>query len=290
MSRAARVTLASAAVLAAGATLLGARPGAGAAQFSTSLTLVEVYATVLDPQGRPVTGLRREEFSVREDGAARDIEAFAAGEFPLSVALAIDHSWSMAGRSLEQAKLASRRFLDELRPADDAMVIGVSSEVETLAALSHDRAAQRAAVDSLAPWGSTRLHDAILEAHARIGEGQGRRALLVFSDGNDRGSVAAADQVVSRVHRADVIVYPVVLGPRNSPLLAQLASFTGGRAFWVRRAQQLDEAFAEIARELRHQYLIGYTPAAKPAGGWRRITVEVPGRNVKVRARPGYYH
>jgi Ca-activated chloride channel family protein len=280
----------AAVVVVAAAVLAGARVAAVAGQFGTSLTLVEVYATVTDANGRPVLGIAREEFVVREDGTPRPIEAFAGGEFPLSVALAIDRSWSMAGTPLEQARLAARRFLDELRPVDDAMVVGVSSEVETIAPLSRDRDAQRAAVAALTPWGSTKLHDAILEAYARVDGTRGRRALLVFSDGNDRGSVATAAEVVARVRRADVLVYPVVLAERNSSLMVQLAAFSGGRAFWARKADQIGDAFGEIARELRHQYLIGYAPPPSTgASAWRRITLEVPGRDVRVRARPGYF-
>lgn len=273
------------------ALVAGVGTAAAAGQFSASVTLVEVYATVTDADGRPVTDLGRDAFVVREDAVAREVQAFAAGEFPLSVALAVDRSWSMAGEPLDQARAASRRFLDELRPADDAMVIGVSSEVETLAPLSHDRAAQQAALAALTPWGSTKLHDAILEAHGRIGAARGRRALLIFSDGQDRGSVASVADVVARVRLADVIVYPVVLGEKNSSLLVQLAAFTGGRAFWIRRASEIEGVFADIARELRHQYLIGFVPAGGGTRGatWRRITVEVPGRNVRVRARPGYF-
>ncbi len=262
------------------------------AQFSSSVTLVEVYATVVDRGGRPVVDLGRDAFVVKEDEVAREVQTFAAGAFPLSVALAIDRSWSMAGAPLDQARSASHRFLADLRPADEAMVIGVSSEVETLAPLSRDREAQRAAVAALSPWGSTKLHDAILEAHGRIGAASGRRALLVLSDGRDRGSAATAAEVVERVRRGHVIVYPVVFGPQNSSLLVQLAAFTGGRAFWVRRAEEIEGVFADVARELRHQYLIGYAPAAASgrAGAWRRITVEVPGRpDVRVRARPGYF-
>lgn len=280
-----------AATIAVAAATAPDRIAAAAAQFRASVTLVEVYATVTDASGRPVIDLGRDAFAVREDGEPREIQAFAAGDFPLSVALAIDRSWSMAGAPLDQARAASQRFLAELRPADEAMVIGVSSEVETLAPLSRDRDRQRAAVAGITPWGSTKLHDAILEAFARIGAGEGRRALLVFSDGQDRGSIAHASDVVARVRRGDVIVYPVVLGPRNSPLMVQLAAFTGGRAFWIRRASEIEGAFADVARELRHQYLIGYLPTddRRTGTGWRRITVEVPGRNVTVRARPGYF-
>jgi Ca-activated chloride channel family protein len=260
------------------------------AQFASRVTLVEVYATVSDAEGRPMLGLPREAFRVTDGGIARDIEVFAASDFPLSVAVAIDRSWSMAGRRLDQARVAARLFLAELREQDEAMLIGISSEVQTLAPLSRDRAAQHAAVESLSPWGATKLHDAILEALARVEVAQGRRALVVLSDGEDRGSRATAEQVTERVRATPVIVYPVTIARRNSPLMTQMASFTGGRAFWLEEPDALEPAFRAIARELREQYLIGYVPPpdAASVGGWRRITVDVPGRAARVRARPGY--
>ena len=198
------------------------------AQFASRVTLVEVYATVTDPAGRPVTGLEREAFRVTDGGQPRDIDVFAAGDFPLSVAIAIDRSWSMAGEPLERARSAARQFLGELRADDEAALIGISSEVETLAPLSRDRRTQLAALDELRPWGSTKLHDALLESITRVEAAQGRRALLVLSDGEDRGSRASADEVVQRARRTPVLIYPVTVSRRNPPLMAQLASFTGG--------------------------------------------------------------
>jgi Ca-activated chloride channel family protein len=192
----------------------------------------------------------------------------------------------MAGAPLDQARAATRAFLDQLRAADEIMLVGVSSEVETLSPLSTDRAGPQAAVDAMTPWGSTKLHDAILQAMDRIDAARGRRALVILSDGQDRGSRARADEVIDRVRRANVLVYPVVLGERNSPLLAQLAAFSGGRAAWIRRSADIVAVFTDIAQELRHQYLIGFAPVEPEAAAtWRRITVEVPGRQLRVRAR-----
>jgi Ca-activated chloride channel family protein len=279
--------------LAAAFALVAAGSLAAHAQFASRVTLVEVYATVADARGHPVSGLTRGDFRVLDAGEPCDVEVFAASDFPLSVAIAIDRSWSMAGRRIEQARTAAGQFLRQLRDQDESMLIGISSEVETLAPLSRDRAAQHAAVDGLTPWGSTRLHDALLEAMSRIEVAHGRRALVVLSDGQDRGSRATAAQVVDRAHRTPVLIYPVSISRRNSSLLAQMAAFTGGRAFWLREPDQLGEAFSAIAQELRQQYLLGYRPpassSASAASAWRRITVETPGRSLRVRARPGYY-
>ena len=198
----------------------------------------------------------------------------------------------MSGDRLAFVQEAALRFLAALRPDDEATVIGISSEVETLAPLSRDRAAQRLAVSQLTPWGTTKLHDAVIESFARIAATRGRRALVILTDGDDKGSRASADDVIARVRASDVLCYAVVVGRRNSALFAQLASFTGGRVFWVRDASTLDDAFVSIAEELRQQYLIGFTPAQAGGEGarrFRRIALRTPGRDTSIRARPGYF-
>ncbi len=198
----------------------------------------------------------------------------------------------MSGERLAFVKDAALQFLSALRPDDEATVIGISSEVETLAPLSRDREAQRLAVSQLTPWGTTKLHDAVIESFARLASGQGRRALVILTDGDDRGSKASAADVIARVRASDVLCYSVVVGRRNSPLFTQLAAFTGGRAFWVRDASTLDEAFLSIAGELRQQYLIGFAPVQGSAEGprrFRRIDLRTPGRATVIRARPGYF-
>ena len=257
------------------------------AQFAAATDLVEVYATVTDQRGRPVVTLGRHDFEVRENGILQRVTAFAAGDFPLSVAVALDRSWSMAGRPLGHVRDAARAFLAELRPEDEAMLVTIGSEVETVAPLSRDRGALEAAVDRLEPWGSTPLHDAIIECLDRIASARGRRALVILSDGLDRYSRASADEVRGRAKQAGVLIYPVVIGAATPPLLSDLAEITGGRTVRVDRTSGLARAFTNIAFELRHQYLLGYEPPTGPHG-WRTIAVDVNGQKLVVRARSGY--
>ena len=109
------------------------------AQFSSGVSVVEVYASVTDARGEPVTGLVRDDFEVFENGVAQPLSAFAAGDFPLSVAVALDRSFSMSGSRLAVARSAARVFLGELRPADESAIIAIGSQVETVAPLSTDR-------------------------------------------------------------------------------------------------------------------------------------------------------
>ena len=268
-----------------------AMSGAARAQFASGVNVVEVYASVTNQAGEPVTGLTREDFVVREDGEAQQVATFAAEEFPLAAALAIDRSFSMAGERLAVAKSAARSFLGELRPADESMVIGIGSIVEVVAPRSNDRAAQYAALTTIDAFGTTSLHDAIIAAIDAMQEAKGRRALVLLSDGDDRFSKATASDVLARARRSDVIIYPVALGRTRPPLFAELAALTGGRSFHVRDPKRLADTLRDIARELRHQYLLGYSPARPIVAGreeWRSIQVSVNKPGVRVRARDGY--
>ncbi len=267
-------------------------PRASDVQFTSGVNVVEVYAAVVDRDGRPVTGLPREAFTVLEDGQPQTISTFTEGEFPLSVAIAVDRSFSMNGAELATAKAAAQAFLSALRPEDQATVIAIGSSVETVAPLSADRRAQQQAIDALQPWGTTELHDAVIASIDAIQTAQGRRALLLLSDGTDRYSTASTSDALERARHSDVMVYPFALGPARPPLFAELAALTGGRSLFPRNAEQATDGAWAVADELRHQYLLGYTPGRAPSRGeqqWRSITVRVDRPNATVRARDGYF-
>ena len=273
----------------AAAMLLGWWTLAGA-QFASGVSIVEVYAAVVDEKGNPVTGLSRSDFTVLEDGAPQTLSAFAEGDFPLSVALGLDRSFSMA-KLLPTELSAARTFLGDLRPQDQSALIAIGSEIETAAPLSSDRGAQMRALDALRPWGTTGLHDAILRSIDAIQSAKGRRALVLLSDGTDRYSTASAADALDRARTSDVMIYPVAIGGTRPPLFAQLASLTGGRSFQTRDPAQLNAIAHQIAAELHHQYLLGYSPSRPMVAGaneWRGITVRVNRPNVSVRARDGY--
>ena len=264
-----------------------------AGEFSSRVQLVEVYATVTDAKGEPVTGLDQDAFDVFEDNQRQDVSTFAAGEFPLTVALGVDRSWSMAGDKLRLAKRAAQSFLRELRPNDRSMVIAISNQADVIAPLSTDRFTQTRAIETLDPWSTTALHDAIIAALNRLESEPGRQALIVFSDGTDRYSAATAADVIARARRSNALVYPIAFGKERPPLLAELASVTGGRSFLLRDVKELEKTLAMIARELRYQYLLGYTPVRPIESGvreWRSIRVMLKDANpgTRVRARDGY--
>lgn len=261
------------------------------ARFSSQIQLVEVYATVTTAEGEPVTGLRRGDFEVYEDDQLQEVSTFAAGEFSLTVALGVDRSWSMAGDPLRLAKQASQAFLRALEPRDRSMVVAISSDAEVIAPLTMDRVNQGRAIAALDPWSTTALHDAIIATLDRLEPESGRQALIVFSDGTDRYSRATAAQVVERARRSNTLIYLIAFGRERPPLLAELAVITGGRSFLLRDVRDLEQTLANVARELRHQYLLGYElsdPIEPRTPSWRSIRVVVKKPGLRVRARDGY--
>jgi Ca-activated chloride channel homolog len=199
----------------------------------------------------------------------------------------------MAGEKLGTAKRATQSFLRLLRPDDRSMVVAISNEADVVAPLSSDRRSQIEAVGRLDAWSTTALHDAVIAALERLAPESGRQALVVFSDGADRYSEHSAAQVVERARRSTALIYPIAFGKARPPLLAELAVVSGGRSFLLKDARDLEETLGTIARELRHQYLLGYTPSRPIVPGqdeWRSITVSLKGSRpgIRVRARDGY--
>ena len=262
-------------------------------QFSSGVQLIEVYATVTDAKGELVTGLRQSDFQVFENDRPQEIAAFTAGEFPLTVALGVDRSFSMAGEPLRLAKLASQTFLRQLKPGDRSMVVAISNYADVIAPLSSNHDEQARAIASLDAWSTTALNDAVIAALDRLEPEKGRQALVVFSDGVDRYSEATSGQVIARARRSQALVYPITIGRTRVPAAVELATLTGGRSFLLRDAKELERTLSTIARELRYQYLIGYAPAASARPGlreWRaiRVALKNPGNGFRVRARDGY--
>ena len=259
--------------------------------FSSRVTQVEVYATVTDQNGRAVKGLSQGDFTVLEDGVPQKITTFIGGEFPASVALAIDRSFSMAGAPLTVARTAGRVFVANLKPDDRVMLISISGEVEVLAPLSTDRGPALKALEALDPWSTTSLNDALIRSLDLLEGETGRRAIVVLSDGVDRYSTAREADVLQRARRSDVMIYPIAIGKTRPGMFAELAALTGGRSFHLRDPKALQPTLQAIAEDLRSQYLIGYEPAVPPRNAeddWRSIEVKVSRQGATVRSRSGY--
>jgi VWFA-related protein len=254
--------------------------------------VVHVTASVTDADGHFVRGLPRGAFRIAEDKVPQSITYFASENVPLEIIVAVDVSGSMKD-AMPQVKAAVKAFLSALRPSDRVTVIGFNDNVFTLARPGVDLATRLKAIDRLAPWGGTALYDVIVQAIEQLGRQAGRRVLVIFTDGEDLNSHIALDAAERTLEGSDAVLYPIGQGraPKVKELkniLERLARKSGGRAFFA-DIEKLDQVFANILEELSNQYLLGFVPAdARRDGRWRTLSVELPGKDYRIRARQGY--
>jgi VWFA-related protein len=287
-------TIRALAVLADGARLVDTvRTQDAAFAPSADVAVVQVAATVNDERGRLVKGLARDAFRVLEDGQAQEITHFIGEDAERELVVAVDMSGSM-GPAMAVCRDAVKRFLASLRPIDHVTLLAFNDSVFTVARREATPEARVRAVDRLRSWGSTAFYDAVLRGLALLDRHRGRRALVVFTDGEDMVSHASAAEVQARIEVSATPVYIVAQGrgmrePVLKRVLDRVAGVSGGRAFYSDRIEQLDGLFAQIREEIASQYLLAYAPSdAAQDGSWRAIRVEVPSRKYSVRARQGY--
>lgn len=261
---------------------------------AVSVQIVQINALVSDRGGTFVSGLTPSQFRVLEDGRPQKILHFAAEEAPLEIVIAVDISASMTS-AIEELKRAVRQFIEKLKPTDQVTLIAFNEETFVLAQREHDRAKLNEAIDRLTVFGGTTLYDVIIRSLELLSRQPGRRSLIVFSDGEDQSSQASFATVDRALRSTDATLFMVALGRGREvadlrETVQALAEPTGGRGLFAETPADLDEAFAELLNELTHQYLIGYesTNTARD-GAWRKLAVEVPGTNFRIRARQGYY-
>jgi Ca-activated chloride channel homolog len=260
--------------------------------FSLSVDTVEVLATVTSGS-RLVRGLGQEAFHIFEDEVPQTIVQFASDDQPLELVVAVDLSTSVAP-AMPQLKQAVKEFSSSLSPDDRVTLLGFNDRVFTLTRREADPAVRVAAVDKLVASGNTALYDVILAGLDLLDRQAGRRALVVFTDGEDQGSSAVIQTVEARLKRSEAPLFMIGQGRGNESeslqkIMRRLAEPTGGRALFEEKMENLREAFSEIRAELASQYLIGYVSTNdKRDGSWRRLRVEVEGRR-KVRVREGYW-
>lgn len=260
---------------------------------AVSAELVQVAATVYDGKGQRVKGLKKEAFSISEDGRAQEVSHFLGEDAERELVVAVDMSASMRP-AMSACRGAVRSFLATLRTGDHLTLLAFNDNVFTVARREADAAARARAVDRLRAWGSTALYDAVLKGLDLLERQRGRRALVLFSDGEDQISRASIDEVSRRVEVSDAPVYVIAQGrgvrePQLKRVLDRLAGVSGGRAFYTDSIADLAGVFSEIGEELASQYLLAYDPTnAEHDGTWRAISVAVPGTKYRVRARQGY--
>lgn len=240
--------------------------------------------------GRPVTGLTRDDFEVRDNGVLQDISLLGVDDVPLSVVLTLDLSASVEGERLANLRAAGRALLDGLRPNDQVSLIAFNHMVSRLSRFTSAFGEVRAALDAATPSGGTALVDASF-ASLVVAESDGRRGLAVlFSDGLDTTSWLTEAQAIESARRSGTIVYGVAVAQRSGgpEFLRDVTAISGGRMLEVRDADELAGAFVSVLSEFRERYLLSYTPTGVDQPGWHSVDVRVRRRGADVRTRQGY--
>jgi Ca-activated chloride channel homolog len=277
------------------------QPSSAPSFRSGASELVVLPVVVTDKQGRYISDLERERFTVFDNGRRVPIEIFTNQDTPLTVGLIIDASGSMRPK-ISEVILASLAFARSSNPEDELFVVRFNDDVQHVIRdrpflLAEDLVALNTALRSMRPDGRTALYDAVVAGIDHLGRGsRARKVLVVVSDGGDNASEATLDRVLTRARESNVAIYTMgIFDPedldRNPGVLKSLARTTGGERFLPRSPGEMLETCERIAREIRSGYTIGYAPPDRD-GNYHRVRVEVqppPSQKMTVRTRPGYF-
>ena len=267
--------------------------------------LVTFTVTVTDQYGRYVSGLTQKAFTVFEDKQEQEITYFSDDDAPVSVGVVFDVSGSMSGEKISRARQALSRFIQTSHNSDEYFLIGFNSRAQLLMDRTRDGDAVLDKLTFIQTRGQTALYDACYLGVEKVTRGaHPKRALILISDGQDNDSRYTFNEVRRLLRESDVVLYGIgilggadpgsALGMDGQAKLDELASVSGGKAFFPNTGAEMDEIFERIALELRHQYSIGYKPKNFANDGkWHKIKVKVqPPRGLPrlfVRSREGYY-
>ena len=291
------------------AQVTSAAPGQQGPQitFKSGVEVVTVSAAVRDNRGRVVRDLKKADFQVLDTGGAREIRDFYSGDAPISLAVLLDISGSMAiGGNMERARHAVAVAMGTLRAGDDeAALFTFDATLQEVVGFTKELDHVRRVSLQGKPWGLTSLYDAIASAASAVAARPSRhRALLVITDGVDTGSRMSAPEVSGLASSIDVPVYLLaVVNPLDHPggefaviatdgassstaTLADLARWTGGDMRIASVPAHTVVAVQDLFAEIRYQYLITFEPGERP--GWHPLEIRTRNRNLTVHARSGY--
>ena len=295
--RVACVALVAGALLAAAP--LPPAPGAGpegqqAGVFRSGAKMVPVYATVTDPQGALVPDLTREDFEILDNTVRQELVVFENQTQPITAIVMLDSSGSMTN-SLKLVNAGAEQFIIRLLPQDKAQVGAFNDKVEFSGTFTSDRDELVAALRELDFGNPTRLYDAIDQSLDRLAAVEGRRVIVVLTDGDDNSSKVGQGDVLSRALADEVMIYGIGLESdyfdgmrrvRTNPdrVVRKLAEETGGGYYLLKATADLNTTFTRIAQELHSQYVLGFSPTLLD-GKVHKLTVNVKRPGMKARAR-----
>lgn len=267
-----------------------------------NVKLVSVFVNVTDRNGAIVGGLTKDDFAVFEDGRPQRIAVFErVSELPLNLTIAIDTSGSVSKDLRAEADAAHSFAQDILRPQDRMSVMQFATYVNVLTPFTDKVSVVDRGLKDLHTDFATALYDAIVQGSDALGKHEGRRALILVSDGDDTVEDKTYGDALEHALRSEVMIYSLIDVPIESSAgrdtggehtLITLAQQTGGKYFYVNQGS-LDAAFKKVSEDLRTQYLIGYYPQKQlPGVDFHRITVTIPRAaegDFNLRYRMGYY-
>jgi Ca-activated chloride channel homolog len=271
--------------------------------LEVTVDVVSVTAVVFDKAGRLVRGLGTKDVQLFENGVKQEVsyfrEASSLGDpserVPLSIVLVLDTSGSMKPNMhfLQEAVL---NFLYKLEEIDTALLVSFNESVKGSAEFTGDTDRLERFVEGLQAWGGTSLYDAIHYSLGRIKDAPGRKALVIFSDGDDTTSQLQDKDVVDYARAVESTVYSIgfkgqggMMSSSPRGFLRKIATETGGQYFAPDKVGELIKVFNEISNELKNHYLLAYTPTKEPDGTWREIALKVNRPDTEVRVRKGYF-
>jgi Ca-activated chloride channel family protein len=294
------------AIIVAGVAGLSGQEPPAVPTFRSGVDLVAVTATVQRTDGSFVGDLHAGDFHVFENGVPQTLAFFGSQDVAVDLVLLIDNSASMFSL-LPAVQHAAQTLVDALGPNDRVTALSFGGAIHQRIAPTTDHEQAKATIRQLTSGGGTPLYDALYVALRTLtppGQEMRRRALVVLTDGDDTTSLTSYDAVLEAARQSSIAVY--IVSMQNLPTLDRaktakrmqseyemrtLAADTGARFLQKSDAENLDDAYRSIARELTHQYTLGYVPAEQartPARKFRPISILVSGENVVVRARRGY--
>ena len=265
--------------------------------FREAARIVPVITTVTDADGRLVPGLEQEDFSIFDNGKLQETALFQSTVEPFSVVVMLDKSASMTA-NLDRLTQAAEQFLLRLLPLDRAQVGAFSDKIELSGEFTNDRDGLIAALKELQFGNPTRLYDAINASMAALTKVDGRKVVLIFTDGDDTASRMGVGDVTERAREEDIMIYAIglqseffngqsMVRSRPDRGLKRLAEETGGGYFELTKTADLAPTFTRVAQELHSQYILGFTPTVLD-GKEHKLQVKLRGTGMTARTRRSY--
>lgn len=282
------------------ALLLGVFSTCAVAQFRADTRLVVLHASVTDHKGKLLTNLNRDAFKVYENGQPQQVKIFRREDVPVSLGVIIDDSGSMMTKR-SRVEAASLAMVRESNPQDEVFIVNFNDDAYLDVPFTNDIHKMEQGLARIDSRGGTAMRDAISMSldYMRAKAKKDKKVLMVITDGNDNASNISLEKLVARSNQNDTLVYAIGLfteeekheAAKARRALKELTSATGGLAFYPKEVAEVQALAVEIARDIRNQYTIAYSPSIQQLDGSYRqikVTVDAPGRPV-VRTRSGYY-